>query len=143
MSMEIDFESNINPSSVTTDGEFSEFLSKFNSEGNELECFNFLKNLHPSKLDFEISCLPDESKIENIYFILKSLNYSVSSGHNFEIANAILALVLRHHEEYICAHNESFKAIMFNISENVKDKWQPLEQLMQSTICLVSFAREL
>ena len=143
MSMEIDFESNINPSSVTTDGEFSEFLSKFNSEGNELECFNFLKNLHPSKLDFEISCLPDESKIENIYFILKSLNYSVSSGHNFEIANSILALVLRHHEEYICAHNESFKAIMFNISENVKDKWQPLEQLMQSTICLVSFAREL
>ena len=32
---------------------------------------------------------------------------------------------------------------MREISENIQSKWQPLENLMQSTICLATFAREL
>lgn len=145
MDVDVDFEvesSNISQN-VINSGEFSESLANFNSEGNPSECFNFLKNLHPSKLDFEISCLSDDHKIENINFILKSLNSSIALGQDFEIVNAILSLVLRHHEEYICGHPESFKDIMRSISGNMKDKWQPLEHLMQSTVCLVSFAREL
>ena len=63
--------------------------------------FHFLKNLHPSKLDFEISCLPEELKTENILFILKSLILAINLGQDFEIANAILALVLSCHHEKI------------------------------------------
>lgn len=140
--MEVEVESNTDINTVT-DGEFSESIANFSLGNKQYECFTFLKNLHPSKLDFEISCLPEELKTENILFILKSLILAINLGQDFEIANAILALVLRHHEKYICENSKSFKDTMREISENIQSKWQPLENLMQSTICLATFAREL
>lgn len=141
--MDVEIESSIVSDSANSDGEFSGIIGKFISESNHVECFKYLKNIHPSKLDFEISCLPSDLKNEILSFVMESLNFSIIIGQDFEIINAILSLVLRHHEKHFCEHPDDFKDIIIRISKNIKDKWQPLENLMQSTICLVSFAREL
>ena len=129
-------------SSVISSEEFALFIKQCRMEDKYSDFFLFLKNLHPSKLDFEISCLSADSKLENLQFILKSLNNTIDKGNNFELSHAILALTLRHHEKIICQNRESFFEIIHTLAETIKNKWQPLEELMQSTICLISFARE-
>ena len=131
------------PESISVSSEeFSESMEQFCYSSDASGCFNFLKHLHPSKLDFEISCLAPETKLEKISFILKSLNLSINSGLDFEIAHAVLALILRHHEAFICENRETFREIVLKLSESIQSKWKPLEDLMQSSICLISFARE-
>lgn len=122
--------------------EFSERIMQFIDGGNEHQCFSFLKSIHPSKLDFEISCIPADVKPDYLSCILKSLNCTINEGKNFEISQSILALTLRHHENFICNNREIFNEILINISESIKSKWLPMEELMQSTICLVSFSRD-
>lgn len=122
--------------------EFSEMIENIKSKRNFRGFFEFLKSLNPSKLDFEISCLAAEQKLENVLFILESLNSAINNGHDFEIVHAVLALTLRHHESFICENRGSFTEIMRNLADNIQNKWAPLEEMMQSTICLISFSRD-
>ena len=132
----------VNTEEIISNGQFSELINNYCSSMETRECFNYLKSLHPSKLDFEISCLPIESKLENIIFILQVLNSTIDNGADFEIAHAILALTLRHHEIYICENRSSFVEVMRSLSDSIQNKWAPLEDLMQSSICLISFSRD-
>lgn len=127
---------------VVSDGHFSDLIGNYRSSSGTRELFEYLKSLHPTKLGFEISCLPVENKLENIVFILKALKYAIDNGSDYEIAHAILALTLRHHELYICEHRSSFAEVMRDLSDSIQNKWLPLEDLMQSTICLISFSRD-
>ena len=127
---------------IVSDRQFSDLIGNYCLSLEARDCFNFLKSLHPSKLDFEISCLPADSKLENIVFILKTLNFAINNGSDFEIAHAILALTLRHHEIYICEHRSSFVDVMSDLADSIQNKWLPLEELMQSAICLISFSRD-
>jgi hypothetical protein len=101
-----------------------------------------MKSMSSSKLDFEISCISLHQKLKIILFILETLNQIIDQGRDFEITNAILALTLRNHETFICENSDSFKSIMLQLSSSIKSKWAPLEDLMQSSICLLSFSRE-
>lgn len=133
---------NSDPKSGNSSLEFFETVNSFKSDSDFRGFFEYLKSLSPSNLDFEISCVEGEKKIENVVFILKSLDYAVNYGHNFELVHAILALTLRHHERFICENGEYFSEIIRNIACSIHNKWAPLEEMMQSTICLISFARD-
>lgn len=141
--MIVDSDTNVKEESVSTPSEeFSEVMGEFRKSSDITSCFNYLKQMHPSKLDFEISCLQSESKADNILLILRSLNHFISIGQDFEIAHSILALTLRHHENFISDNRNAFSEILKSLSNTIQSKWSPLEDLMQSSICLISFARE-
>jgi U3 small nucleolar RNA-associated protein 21 len=127
---------------IVSDRQFSDLIENYCSSLESRECFDYLKYLHPSKLDFEISCLSTENKLDNIIFILKTLKQAIDNGSDFEIAHAILSLTLRHHELYISQHRSSFVEVMRGLANSIQNKWYPLEDLMQSTICLISFSRD-
>lgn len=135
-------ELDVNAESRTSSEEFCDLFSEYKNENNYDGFIEYLKNIQPSKLDFEISCLSQESKLESIKFILKSISLALKKGQSFELIHAILSLTLRHHEIFICSNGATFSEIMNEISGCVKDKWVPIEALMQSSICLISFARE-
>lgn len=141
MDVEPEISSNEKAMAVSSD-EFSEMIEKCRSEGNYRGCFDFLKSLNPSKLDFEISCMGSEKKLETVLFVLQSLNSAIKDGNDFELVQAILALTLRHHERFICDNRVTFTEIIRTLSESIQSKWAPLEDMMQSTICLLSFSRD-
>lgn len=128
---------------VASDGVFAEKIRSCQESSSHAEFFDYLKFLNSSMLDFEVSCISEELKYGSLSFILESLNYIICEGRDFEVVNAILALTFRHHESYISENYDKFKDILFKLSDSIKSKWSPLEEKMQSAICLLSFAREL
>lgn len=122
-----------------------EFLQKLNdcirSQSHE-EFFTFLQSLHPSKIDFEISSLSLEGRKESLEFILATLTEATKRASSFELCQAILALCLRHHERFIAENKAEFTGVLEGLKVAIKSRWEPLESLLQKSICLTSFARE-
>lgn len=130
------------PSPSSQDQVFGELLASCQASMAHDQFFAHLRSMHPSRLDFEVSCIPQERRQEQVVFVLQTLASAVKTGQSFELVQAILALTLRHHEGYMSENAAVFADVLRSLSETIKSKWQPLESLIQSSICLVAFARE-
>lgn len=122
--------------------EFVAKLAECTEKKQYAEFFKFLLPMNPSKIDFELSSLGMEEMEERLSFILSALLEACKSGQNFELVQAIISLVLRHHERFISEKFETFNPVLTELSAVIKEKWSPLEALLQRSICLTAFARE-
>ncbi len=139
---QIQEEMNVEAQTTVSSEEFAKKMTYLMASAGYVEFFEFISLLHPSKIDFEISSLPREGRKESLLFILAALNEAASKGQAFELCQAILAVVLRHHERFILEEGESFKSALEALKLTIKQKWEPLESLLQKSICLTSYARE-
>jgi U3 small nucleolar RNA-associated protein 21 len=123
--------------------EFAKKLSDLMSSHSYLEFFEFISLLHPSKIEFEISSLPREGERKDcLVFMLVALTEAANRGKAFELCQAILAVILRHHERFFAEESETFKPVLQTLKQAIQQKWEPLETLLQKSICLTSYARE-
>jgi U3 small nucleolar RNA-associated protein 21 len=112
-------------------------------ESNSLLAFaEHLLALQPSALDLEISCLGADRKVHRLVFMLQSMSAAIGQGSNFELLQAIVSVIFRHHDLFISDNLASFAEVLRKLDSVIENKWEPLEGLAQQCLCSIQFIRE-
>uniref|UniRef100_A0A6M2DGU2 Putative u3 small nucleolar rna-associated protein 21 n=1 Tax=Xenopsylla cheopis TaxID=163159 RepID=A0A6M2DGU2_XENCH len=120
-------------------------LLKDSKESNNFDSsVEGLKNMGPSKIDFEINSLSQlgDSTNEIMLQFLKMINFMYNTNKDFELAQSYLGLFLKVHAETI-SKNEELRNYLATITKSQSKRWKILEKQFFYNISIVQNLRNL
>lgn len=107
-----------------------------------LEVAKMLKDMSPSAIDFEMSSLSVENDWAEFVLALRFILDQLQRNINYEMAQALLNVMIKHQGEAIAIAMESDEQIR-NLFEQIevaqKAGWERLQGLFHSNLCLLGY----
>lgn len=101
-----------------------------------------LKTMSPSAIDFEMNTLSVDNQLAEFTLVLRFILDQLQRNVNYEMAQALLNVLLKHQGEVIATALEDDKEIaeLFEAIQSAQAAgWSRLQSLFHSNLCLVSF----
>jgi U3 small nucleolar RNA-associated protein 21 len=99
------------------------------------------KNMSPSAIDFEITSLSVENNYAEFALVLRFVLDQLQRNVNYEMAQAILNLLLKHQGGAIAiaTEDEQIKSLFDAIEVAQNSSWERLQSLFHSNLCLITY----
>jgi len=104
-------------------------------DGRYSEGIDFLKELTPSGVDFNILML---NGTEEMAAFLMMLHYQLNMNTSFELVQAYMSSFLKHHSDTVLM-NEEMHSQVVSLKEAQDTHWQRLQSLFNMNSCLLNF----
>ena len=107
-----------------------------------LEVAKMLKDMSPSAIDFEMNSLSVENDWAEFALVLRFILDQLQRNINYEMAQALLNVLLKHQGDTIAAAMENdtqIKQLFDQIEVAQRAGWDRLQGLFHSNLCLLSY----
>ncbi|NWU96924.1 WDR36 protein, partial [Upupa epops] len=103
---------------------------------------NFLKNLGPSNIEIELRCLAPEGggSTEVMLSFLRMIGMMLDKKHNFELAQAYLALFLKLHLKILSSEPNLMEEVS-RLSMQLEEIWFHLRSLFSQSLCVLTYMK--
>ncbi len=116
-------------------------LPKLLEEDDSSKILQYLLEAGSSQVQFEISSLPQSCALLSKFFDF--LTNQLLSKANYELIQTYINISLKSHQEFIRENFNEFSGILERLEEAERITWERMESLLNQSLCLTSFCRDL
>ncbi len=101
----------------------------------------YLLSLTPSAANAELRCVAmmESTAKSELMWTLKFFVFELESNRNFEHWQSMMSLFLRIHSDLMIHYAASLGAVIGKLAPLLEEKWNAMNGLFQSNLCLVQF----